>query len=70
MDDEGRRCYEDFKILLTEERKKVAKLEGWLLYIYYNAYSLFEETETSKEISDYIKAWKKTKEDVWNMYMA
>ena len=38
------------------EREKVAKLEGWLLYIYYNAYSLFEETETSKEISDYIKA--------------
>ena len=49
MDDEGRRCYEDFKILLTEERKKIAKLEGWLLYIYYNAYSLFEETETSYE---------------------
>ena len=55
MDDEGRRCYEDFKILLTEERKKVAKLEGWLKLLYYHHCDDIETDKTLQEISDYIK---------------
>jgi len=57
MDDEGRRCYEDFKILLTEERKKVAKLEGWLKYLWFTSQSEWVQLATKEqEISDYIKA--------------
>jgi len=56
MDDEGRRCYEDFKILLTEERKKVARLEGWLLLLYpAGHHSLDVSDEEEQEIFDYIR---------------
>jgi len=57
MDDEGRRCYEDFKVLLTEERKKVAKLEGWLKYLWDNYLAMcYRSSSVELEISDYIKA--------------
>jgi len=64
MDDEGRRCYEDFKILLTEERKKVAKLEGWLKLIARYSWPVIREDIKNdsapiffaEELSAYIKA--------------
>jgi len=56
MDDEGRRCYEDFKFLLTEERKKVKKLEGWLKLLYYHHCDDIETDKTLQEIDTYLKA--------------